>query len=261
MTCQISVAAAVNDRQILADCLERSPDIAEGRLGLRIFEGYRTAGLAYNAAIDACDAPYVLLVHQDVYLPAGTLQRLTLILAELDTLDTDWVVAGVVGRDLHRVVMGETWSSGLGKMVGKPLATPVQATALDEMLLLYRKASGIRFDEDLPSFHLFGTDIVQSALATKQSSWIVHLPVVHNSRPVRGLAGGYRDAYRYMQRKWRHQLPLWTLVLPITRGPLRLIVRDLKMRFRNRGRIDRPTSKLDPCEIARALGFEAQARL
>ena len=73
----IAVAAAVNDRAILADCLARSPDIANGTLGLKTYEGFANAGIAYNQALDECEAPWILFAHQDVYLPTGFAARIT----------------------------------------------------------------------------------------------------------------------------------------------------------------------------------------
>src|SRR5215218_2751672 len=86
----IAVAAAVNDKAVLQACLLRSPDLLEGAVRLRTYEGFKSAASAYNAALHEATADYLLLVHQDVYLPAGSIARLAEMLEQLSALDPQW---------------------------------------------------------------------------------------------------------------------------------------------------------------------------
>jgi hypothetical protein len=252
----VEVGAAVNNRAVLANCLARSPDIRSGALKLRTFEGCKSAALALNAALDRAEAPYVLLVHQDVYLPAGFAARLAKEISTVEAVDPDWAVAGVIGLDARDVAHGQTWSSGRACVVGIQSQYPALVETLDELLLLVRRASGVRFDENLPGFHLYAADIVQTAKALGRKSYVLDLPVIHHSRPVVSLGGDYRRAYAYMQRKWRTRLPLPNLICPIDRSSLRVMWRDVKIRLRARGRVERPSPTSDPTAIARQLGWE-----
>ncbi len=256
---QIAIAAAVNDHAILRQCLARSPDIASGHMLLKTYEGYATAGRAYNQALDDADADWIVLAHQDVYLPEGTLDRLAGALAELTARDPDWAVAGVIGQEQSGVLVGRTWSSGLGKLFGGEAPLPARVATLDEMLLIVRRSAGVRFDEDLPSFHLFGTDIVQTARYAGKSSWAIDLPVIHFSRPVINLGGGYRASWLYLRKKWKADLPLTNLVCPVTRSPLSIFLKDFRIRKLNRGRRDRGETNGDPAQIAHQLGLEKPA--
>lgn len=253
---KVSVAAAVNNASVLLNCLKRSPDIASGALILATYEGYRSGAAAYNAAFANADAEILIFAHQDVYLPSGFLDNMLVQIDLLDRLDPDWALAGVAGLDTFGVFQGRTWSSGLGSLLGKRPDAPVAVEALDEMLLFVRVASGLRFDEQLPGFHLYAADAIQIAKARGQRSYVIDTPVIHHSRPVVALDGGYRRAYRYMQRKWRPNLPIPNLVCPITRSLLPLLVRDARIRGKHRGKA-RPSEPLDdPSLIARRLGFE-----
>src|SRR3546814_16444416 len=78
------------------------------------------------------------------------------------------------------------------------------------------------FDTMLPYFHLYGTDIVQIALAQGHGAYAVELPVVHNNRPVATLRSGYARAYAHARRKWRAQLPIWTSICKPSRWPVAL---------------------------------------
>ena len=134
---------------------------------------------------------------------------------------------------------------------------PVAVETLDEMLLFLRVGSGLKFDEDLPGFHLYAADAIQIAKARGLRSYVIDTPVIHHSRAVVALDRSYRKAYRNLQRKWRLELPIPNLVCPITRSPLTLLLRDARIRSKHRGK-PRPSEPLDdPSLIARRLGFEA----
>lgn len=256
-THRIDVAAAVNRVDVLEACLRRSPDLTGTSLTLRVYQGFASAGAAYNAALMESDADILVLVHQDVYLPRGFLKRLSKQLDALDAAHPDWAVAGVIGLDEEGRLKGRTWSSGLGKIIGTAVGAPERVVTLDEVMLVVRRASDITFDADLPSFHLYGADCVLSARAMGKGAYVIDVPIVHHSRPVLGLDGGYKRAYRYMQRKWRAVLPVPNLVCPLRRSILPMLMWDLKTRWMHRGRRSRSEPSGRPDEIARRLGFEA----
>lgn len=253
----VAIAAAVNDHDVLAQCLASSPDIVAGAVRLKIYESFTTAGRAYNAAIAAADGAAVLvLAHQDVYLPRGFLDRLLDRLHELDAADPLWAVAGVIGAGSNGKVVGRTWSSGMARLVGSGEGLPAPVQSLDEMILVVRTDARLMFDPQLPSFHLYGTDIVQVARAAGRSAYAIDLPVIHHSRPVAQLGGGYRTAYRYLQKKWRAVLPIPNPIVPVTRSILPLLIRDLRWRIKKRGRTTRAAAQGHPADIARAIGFD-----
>lgn len=253
---EVTVAAAVNDRSVLEGCLKRSPDLARDPGAVRIYEGFASAALAYNKALDDAGSDIIVLAHQDVYLPAGFLARLRKGLAQLAALDPDWAVAGVIGLDGKGAVVGETWSSGLRRLVGEKVASPTPVVSMDEVLLVVRRSAGVRFDDELPGFHLYAADFVLAARRRGRGCYVLDLPIIHHSRPVVRLDRGYRRAYRYMQRKWAGSLPIPNLVCPITRSSLPLLIRDARLRWLNRRQRGRRPPAEDPVTIARSLGIE-----
>lgn len=252
----LELAAAVNNSDVLGNCLRRSPDVVSGALRLRTYQGYSSAAAAYNAALRDCDADVLVLAHQDVYLPAGFLAGASGQLTQLFDLDPNWAVAGVTGLDASGALQGRTWSSGIGAVLGEAPPRPVVVETLDEMLLFVRRDSGLAFDAEMPSFHLYAADAVLNAKARGQRSYVIDTPAIHHSRAVVALDGGYRQAYRFMQRKWRKELPIPNLVCPITRSPLTLLMRDLRIRRRHGGKPRPQEPRDDPSIIARRLGFE-----
>ena len=86
-----------------------------------------------------------------------------------------------------------------------------------------RRASGLRFDEALPGWHMYGTDIVQTARAAGQGAYAGALPCIHNDRYHGALGADFDEAYRFMQRKWAGALPLRTPITKISRSGLHLM--------------------------------------
>jgi len=255
-TLSIDVAAAVNDERVLDQCLARSPDIANGAMSLRTYVGFKSAGLAYNQALKDSSAEYLVLAHQDVYLPRGFAAALSAELHKLEAIDPNWAVAGSIGLDDETKLQGQVWSSGLGRIIGSKSSTPVRSICLDELLLVIRRRSGITFDPDLPGFHMFGVDVIHQARRLGMCSYILDLPVIHHSRPVITLSGSYQEAYRYMQTKWRKALPLRNLICTVYPTSVWLHWRNFQLRRRHHGRTDRPEPVGDPVVIAREIGFE-----
>jgi hypothetical protein len=153
-----------------------------------------------------------------VYLPERFIGRLRIAVTDIAGRDPAWAVLGVFGAAADGRRFGRVWCSAHERELGGPFTTPGSVVSLDELLLVVRRSSGLRFDETLPGFHLYGTDIVQAALAGGFGAYVVHAPVVHNSNPTY-LWRDYWKAYRHVARRWRHRLPIRTCILPITTNP------------------------------------------
>lgn len=210
-----AVAVASNNAEILNANLRRSPMIEAGHIPLHIEEDAPSASIAYNRLLDVIDADIVVFAHQDVYLPLGWDSLLRARIAELYRHDPDWALLGAYGVDLDLVGFGPVWATSLGGIVGKVSTTPVEVQSYDELLIIMRKSKGLRFDEKLPHFHMYGTDIVQIARAAGLKSYVMSLPVVHNDRFHEQLDENFAAGYHYIRRKWRAHLPLWTPVLKV----------------------------------------------
>ncbi len=256
----IAVVAAVNDDECLANNLAASPMLAEDGVPLIINRGYRSAALAYNAGLDYTDADIIVFAHQDVYFPRGWEQKLLLTIEELELEDNKWGVLGVVGKDRTDNLVGGAWSTGLQLKIESKFTSPAIVGSIDEIVIILRKGSGLRFDDNLPGYHLYGTDIVQSALKAGFEAYVFNGPVIHNSVPVVQLDGSYVKAYRYMQRKWKSELPIWTTVVPITKSGWPLFFKMLyeKKRYLLKKTPNRKQFRRidNPAEISQILGYE-----
>ncbi|MDX9833891.1 MAG: hypothetical protein RBT36_01595 [Desulfobulbus sp.] len=252
---EISIIAAINNPSVAEQNLLRSPLLRVEEVQFIPAEGFTTAPLAYNYARMRAGGQLLVFVHQDVYLPLGWEYLLLDTVTELDKKGTLWGVLGVVGVGVFGGVRGRVWSTGLAREVGAPVNRPEGAVSLDELLLVIRKNSGLTFDERLPGWHLYGTDIVQEALRRDLGAYIIHAPVIHNSLPVARFDHGFTDCYNYLRQKWSSQLPVQTCCIKVTRTGWPLMKRQIRQMLRT---TDRQTSDRlpDPAAKARALGYE-----
>ncbi|MBN2137847.1 MAG: hypothetical protein JW720_08570 [Sedimentisphaerales bacterium] len=215
----LAVVTPVNDEQCLAENLAASPMLQDGTIPLIVQRGYKSASEAYNDGLDAADADIVIFAHQDVYFPQGWEKKLLLAVETLRHRRVDWGVLGVIGSDKNRKLVGGAWSNGLQwKIESDKFESPAPVRTFDEIVLILRKGGGIRFDDNLPGFHLYGTDIALTAIQAGLGAYVFDAPVIHNSIWRKKLGLSYCSAYRYMQRKWWDELPVYTLILPLTRS-------------------------------------------
>lgn len=254
-TGQITVVAAINDWTVAKTNLCASPLLQRGVAQFIPAEGFASAPLAYNYGLMRADGKLLVFAHQDVYVPEGWERFLLESVKGLENAGSPWGVLGLVGVGGGGLVRGRVWSTGLAREVGAPVHGPEAAVSLDELLLVIRKDSGLTFDERLPGWHLYGTDIVQEALRRNLGAYIIHAPVIHNSLPVARLDHGFTSCYNYLRQKWSSQLPVQTCCIRITRAGWPLMKRQVRQMLRatNRQTSDRLP---DPSAKARALGYE-----
>jgi hypothetical protein len=218
---ELALGVATHDERILRGNLLRSP-LAE-RVPVYVERDAPSAAIAYNRILDASDAEFVIFAHHDVYLPRGWEELLCHRLADLTTRDPSWALAGAYGVAEAGTGYGAVWSTSLGRVVHRVPTTPMLVQSFDELLIVVRRGTGLRFDEAMTGFHLYGTEIVQQARARGLNSYALALPLVHNDRFHESLDATFTRAYRFVQTKWREHLPLQTPVIKITRSGFSLL--------------------------------------
>ena len=216
------VCCLSNSREVLDLNLRSSPAIATGRLRLDVEENPPSAGIGYNRLLDRNPDSICILAHHDVYLPEGWEQVLTDRLAEVQALDPNWAIVAAFGIGLDGRRWGPVWCSALSSVIGGIAAHPEPIMCADELLIVLRPGMGVRFDEDLPHFHFYGLDIVQTARRAGLGVYNVPLPLIHNDRFSKALGKDYCESYAYMHRKWRRQLPLQATTTTISWHKLHL---------------------------------------
>lgn len=210
-----TVISATNNEDVLNSCLLTSPDLREATEVI-LQRGYSSAAAAYNCAIDKAKSDLLVFVHQDVYLPPGWLASLRRALDLLSKADPNWGVAGVYG-------VNKSWHDRPGFLychesgrLGNFFEGPREVRSLDEVLLIMRKSSNLRFDERLPGFHMYGTDICLEARRRGMKSYAISALCIHNTNGYWMLPLQFWRCCLFMRKKWRSELPIATSCTVIT---------------------------------------------
>lgn len=251
----IEFVTAVNNDIVLSNNLLASSTILNGDTVLHQIINAKSASCAYNEVLQNSKADILVFAHQDVYIPSSFIGHLIQAIEVIESNDPHWAVIGCIGVNESNKIAGKVWPTGIGKEVGVKIIKPQRVISLDELLLVVKMRSGIKFDINLPGFHLYGTDIVQNARLKSLSSYAIYAPVIHNSLPYLKFGQDFVLAYRYMQEKWKSILPIITLVTTITPYGWPLRKRLIKQYFNRCDRRD--YSRLDnPAAKAKELGYE-----
>ena len=229
MSAVFTIACASNSDAILSANLAASPLIADG-VRLHVERNAPSAAIAYNRALESTDDEIVVFAHHDVFLPKGWDELLARRLADLTRHHPDWALAGAYGVGSDHRQFGPVWTSSLGQIIGRVPMQPEAVNSFDEMLIVLRRSSALRFDETQPGWHMYGTDIVCRARAAGLGAYAIGLPCIHNDRFHGELGPDFSESYRWMQAKWPQFLPIQTPVTKISRSGLHLMRERWNMR-------------------------------
>ena len=211
-----TLITAVNDEATLNSCLLSSPDVRFAQ-DVLIQRGYTSAAEAYNAAIDKARTDLLIFVHQDMYLPEGWICRIQDEISVLSESDPNWGVLGVWGRRVSGEGFGFVYDGSWQIVLGNDFQGGMQVDSLDEVVLIFRKSVGIRFDSHIPGFHMYGTDICYEAKRRGRNCYAIAAFCIHNTRQYGFLPWQFWQSYLAMRRKWKSQLPIRTSCIKITK--------------------------------------------
>jgi hypothetical protein len=234
MTTAITFVVAVNSRQIYEDNFLASLCFEGGHPHqIIVQEGFRSAVLAYNDAIDKSLNDLIVFAHQDVLFPREWVKDLQRSLERLDESDSNWGVLGCYGEPLYGKGRGYIYSPYAG-VLGNPFDHPAPVQTLDEIVLIIRKSQGLRFNERLPHFHFYGAEICMTAAKRGMKSYAISALCIHNSQQNLVLPKEFYESYAFTKRNWKGFLPIRTTCIKVTRFDWELYARklhDLSQRY------------------------------
>ncbi len=223
----ITFVVAVNKKDVLERNFLASPFLLGAHPHQILFqENFSSAALAYNDAIDKSVNDLIVFCHQDIFFPEDWMSDLHRALQYLDRHDPKWGVVGCSGITREGVYRGHVYSSGVG-IIGVP-SDPAEVQTLDEIVLILRKSSGLRFDGELPHFHLYGADICLRAAVREMKTYAISAFCVHNTYTNYTLPKEFYECCDYMRHEWREALPIQTTCIRITRSNVPVRLRRLR---------------------------------
>ena len=228
----ITFAVAVNDEELFENNFMASPCLRRPHSHQIIVQrSFPSAAKAYNEALDKSANDLIVFCHQDVFFPESWLTQLHYWLNYLEGWDPTWGVLGCAGATRDGQVRGHVYSCGLG-MIGARFDRPAPVQTLDEIVLILRKSSGLRFDDGLPHFHLYGTDICLRAAKRGMRSYAISAFSIHNTKQGSVLPGEFYECCRHVKRVWGEYLPIQTTCVRISRFNVSLHLRRLHHAYR-----------------------------
>lgn len=156
-----------------------------------------------NRLLQEARGRFVILCHQDVLLIEDGRRELEQRLAELESRDARWAVAGNAGACglgcyALRISDGHVEDERLGEL-------PARVTSLDENFLVLKGSARLGFSVDLEGFHYYGTDLCLIAELHGHTCYVIDFHLRHLSRgnksPAfyaceRAIAAKYAHAFR-----------------------------------------------------------------
>ena len=112
-----------------------------------------------------------------------------------------------------------------GKIIGERFEHPMPVQTLDEVVLILRKSSGLRFDNMLPHFHFYGTDICLEALEKGRTAYAVSAFLLHNSNKTVVFPKEFFECANHIARRWKNYLPIHTSCIEVTNSMMGLYVK------------------------------------
>jgi hypothetical protein len=210
-----TLVSAVNNDTVLNSCLLQS-GAAQAAVEVILQRGYADAAGAYNNALERATSDVVVFAHQDVYLPANWATEFSAVVGKLNVTDPKWAVLGVYGVRQNGEHIGHVYDTGVSRLLGQPFQPPQLVSSLDELLLVVRKSSGLRFDAGIGGYHFYGTDICLEAQRQGLKSYAISAFCIHNTNGYRTLPWPFWGNFLRMRRKWRAVLPVTTSCIEIT---------------------------------------------
>jgi hypothetical protein len=163
--------ALVNDMMRLDMCLKQSD--LPGELRVIINPESATRGLnKLLSIVESEDADVGVLVHQDMYFRNGWLKQAE---EQLALLPPDWIVAGIIGKDMEGNICGKFHDMRIAPVFNTSdiHEFPQPASCFDECCIIVNLNTGFRFDEGLEGFDLYGTMAVLQAWEMGGSAFII----------------------------------------------------------------------------------------
>jgi hypothetical protein len=259
----ITFVVAVNSNEILKANFLSSPLFCGNKFNQFLPQvNFRSASRAYNEAIDRSENDIIVFAHQDIYFPESWIRDLNNALSYLEKEDPKWGVLGCGGVTQDDERWGFLYSTGLG-VLGRPFAFPQPIQTLDEIVLIIKKSSGLRFDDTLPHFHFYGTDICMEAKEKGRKAYAMSSFVIHNTKLISNLNKEYFECYKHIKKRWKKYLPIQTTCIRITKFDRYVFETKIREFY---GTISGKNSKLclraeDPRQIIESLISEKKIKI
>ena len=219
-----SVLCATNNALQYQNNLAVSPDLLQENTPhqLLALSNAPNIAAAFAEGIKHCDHAWIVLAHQDVYLPQGWLADIQHAWhAAEQKLGHAIGVAGVAGMIQNAAGNFDFAGCAMDRIYTFHHAAeqlPVQAHSLDELVLVYRRDRFIPELNPELGFHYYATDSVFKAEAAGLIGAILPVPCLHNTSryDTTDNDADVQQKSQIFRQIWQHRLPIRTTIAHLT---------------------------------------------
>jgi len=192
--------------------IEHSPGLREVDARIVSYRRASSPAEALEGSLQHIDTDWVLLCHQDVYLPVGFGQRLNELLAGIAPQDAARTLIGFAGMGVNAQTQGyEQAGFVIDRRHRFDHPASDAAVSIDELAIVVSRDSVHRIDPAL-GWHLWATDLCLNAICThKVFPRIVRLPLFHNSSNDHQLPAAFYESAARLAAKHPNFGPIATL--------------------------------------------------
>ena len=236
MSQKISFVSCVNNFDLYRECVEYS--LSKQTVGFDIelvpvdnLNSEFSCPAALNHGLEKAKGEIVVFCHQDIVFPSWWIQQLLSQINIVGGLCDKWGVLGLAGCAFDSAYSGHVIDKW-GHLYSSPL--PIEVQSLDELCLVIRKESGLRFDEDIGGFHLYAADLCLEALCKGLKNFAIDACVKHLGKGWRG--DSFYLTQKRLSDKWKRRIaPIKVMRTPsavvILRPGLEPLLRSVLIKF------------------------------
>jgi hypothetical protein len=200
----ISYITCTNNKDLLNKCLLRSLEL-EHEDELIVVESPESIALGYNCGIDKAKHKIKCFIHHDIIVSNSTALRMNL----MSYCTSNIGIVGVIGSTTDTTPWWE--GNGIGNVIDSRMGIIYFGEGngycqhLDGIVLA--TAQEVRFDEDIPGFHLYDQDICKQMTSKGLKNFCLKdgfRLVTHYTGAPSSIVqiNGYADALDSYRKKW-----------------------------------------------------------
>jgi 2-polyprenyl-3-methyl-5-hydroxy-6-metoxy-1,4-benzoquinol methylase len=203
---KISFVSCVNDFDLYRECVEcslnkQTTDIEIEFVPVDNTNSAFSCPSALNYGLDKAKGEIIVFCHQDLIFPSFWIKKLCSQIDMVEKSCKKWGVLGLAGHAFNGAYSGHVIDKW-GHFYSSPL--PMEVQSLDELCLVIRRKSGLKFDEDIGGFHFYAADMCLESLYKGLINFAIDACVKH-------LGKGERDDDFYLMQKrlsdkWRRRI-------------------------------------------------------
>jgi len=210
----LSFVSCVNNirqytQYIIASLYKNHTDKVYELVPILNFKNKYSAAQALNIGTKQARSNLIIACHQDLIFYRDWVETLFVRIGEIEEEDENWGVLGTAGITTRESAIGRVYDlKGRCQWEGVKSIMFASVQTVDEHCVIYRKDSGLEFDEErFDSFHFYSIDLSLLALSRGFKNYGIMCPLSHISNSASMLTGEevFMKYLTVIRKKWEGQ--------------------------------------------------------